>query len=124
MAIGVHVVLVLIAPAAYLGFGATALFPLYRWLFGTVVAWNPVLFGLFAAAFELTLALLMLSKGQYARWGFIVSGLFMLAIMPLGYEVLPNILLATALFYLATRQFNASLWDMLVHRPAQATVRP
>ncbi len=120
MAIGVHVVLVLTAPAAYLGFGATALLPLYQWLFDTVVAWNPVVFGLLAAAFEVTLAILMLSKGRYARWGLIVSGLFMLAIMPLGYEVLPNILLAAALFYLATKWFDASLLDMLRRRPRQA----
>jgi hypothetical protein len=116
MAIGVHVVLVLTAPALYLGFGAAALLSPYRWLFDTVVAWNPVFFGLFAAAFELTLALLMLSKGRYARAGLIVSGLFMLVLMPLGYEVLPNILLAAALFYLATKQFDASLWELLLHR--------
>lgn len=119
MAIGVHVVLVLTAPAAYLGFGATALLPPYQWLFETVVAWNPVLFGLLAAAFELTLAVLMLSKGNYARWGFILSGLFMVGIMPLGYEVLANILLVVALLYLATRWFDRSLWDMLRQRVPQ-----
>ena len=123
MAIGVHVVLVLTAPAAYLGFGATALLPLYRWLFDTVVAWNPVVFGLLAAAFEVTLAMLMLSKGRYARWGFFVSGLFMLAIMALGYEVLPNILLAAALFYLATKWFDTSLLDMLRRRQRPAAVQ-
>ena len=124
MAVGVHVILVLVAPAAYLGFGATALLPLYRWLFATIVAWNPVLFGLLAAAFELTLAVLMLSKGRYARWGCIVSGLFMLAIMPLGYEVLPNILLAVALFHLATRWFDVSLLDMLRRRTRQVAAHP
>ena len=124
MAIGVHVVLVLTAPAAYLGFGATALLPLYQWLFDTVVAWNPVLFGLLAATFEIILAVLMLSKGRYARWGCIVSGLFMLAIMPLGYEVVANVLLAVALFYLATRWFDASLLDMLTHRPALPADQP
>lgn len=124
MAIGVHVVLVLTAPAAYLGFGATALLPPYRWLFDTVVAWNPVVFGLLAAAFEITLAVLMLSKGRYVRWGCVVSGLFMLGIMPLGYEVVPNVLLAAALFYLATRWFDASLPDMLRRRLPQAAAQP
>ncbi len=125
MAIGVHVVLVLTAPAAYVGFGATALLPLYQWLFDTVVAWNPVLFGLLAAAFELTLAIMMLSKGWYVRWGCIVAGLFMLAIMPLGFEELSNILLAAALFYLATKNFDTALWNMLRQRPAPAsTARP
>jgi len=119
----VHVVVVLTAPAVYLGFGTTALFPLYQWLFATVVAWNPVLFGLCAAAFELTLAFLMMSKGPYARWGFIVSGLFMLALMPLGYEVLSNVLLAAALFFLATRWFDTSVLDMLRHRSPQAALR-
>ena len=125
MAIGVHIVLVLTAPVAYLGFGATALLPPYRGLFDTVVAWNPVVFGLLAAAFEITLAIMMLSKGRYARWGCIVGGLFMVAIMPLGYEVLPNIMLAAALFYLATKDFDMALWDMLQHRPVPAsTARP
>ena len=48
----------------------------------------------------------------------------MLAIMPLGYEVLPNILLAAALFYLATRWFDASLLDILRRRPRQAAAHP
>ena len=75
MAIGVHIVLVLTAPVAYLGFGATALLPPYRGLFDTVVAWNPVVFGLLAAA----------------------------------------------LFYLATKDFDMALWDMLQHRPVPAS---
>lgn len=115
MAIGVHIVLVLTAPALYLGFADTALLPLYRWGFDTVVAWNPVLFGLCAALFELTLAFLMLSKGRAARLGLIGGGLFMVALMPLGFDVLPNVLLAVAFFYLARLDFGASAWDMLRH---------
>ena len=52
MAIGVHVVLVLAAPTVYLAWGQSALLAPYRWLFSTVVAWNPVVFGLLAATFE------------------------------------------------------------------------
>jgi hypothetical protein len=113
MAIGVHIVLVLTAPAVYLEWGATALFPPYRWLFANVVAWNPLLFGLTAAAFEITVGLLMLAKGRAAQLGLIVGGLFLLAISPLGIDTLPNALYALGLFYLATQPADKSLWDLL-----------
>ena len=74
-----------------------------------------VLFGLAAATFEITLALLMLSKGRYARWGLIGGGLFMLAISPLGVDTLPNILLAVGMFYLASKEYAQSAWEMVRH---------
>lgn len=116
MAIGVHVVLVLTAPQVYVEWGQTALLAPYRWLFATVVAWNPVLFGLAAAAFEIAVAVLMLSKGRYARWGLILGGLLMLAIAPLGYDTLPNVLLAAGLFYLASKEHAESVLDMVRRR--------
>ncbi len=115
MALGVHVVLVLTAPAVYVEWGATALFPPYRWLFANVVALNPLLFGLAAATAEIVLAVLMLSKGRAARWGLVAGGLFMLAISPLGVDTLPNILLAGGLFYLASKEYPQSAWEMVRH---------
>jgi hypothetical protein len=113
MAVGVHIVLVITAPAYYLGWGDSALFAPYRWLFANVVAWNPLLFGLAAAAFEITVGLLMLAKGRWAQLGLIVGGLFLLAIAPLGIDTLPNALYALGLFYLATQPLEKSLWDMI-----------
>ncbi len=116
MAVGVHIVLVLTAPATYLEWGSSALLAPYRWLFNTVVAWNPILFGLFAATFEITVALLMLSKGRWAQLGLLAGGLFLIAISPLGFDTLPNALLALGLFFLATKRYDASLWDMVAAR--------
>ena len=125
MAIGVHVVLVLTAPTVYLEWGQAALLAPYRWLFSTVVAWNPVVFGLLAATFEIAVALLMLAKGRYARLGLIAGSLFLLVISPLGIDTLPNILLAGGLAYLATKHYEASAWDIIQaithHGPPKAT---
>src|SRR5215210_7755643 len=74
MAIGVNVAL---------GTDA-ALIPLYRWFFENVVALVPPLFGLLAAAYEITIALMMLSKGRYVKWGLIGGIVFLIAITPLG----------------------------------------
>jgi hypothetical protein len=116
MAVGVHIVLVLTAPATYLEWGSSALLAPYRWLFNTVVAWNPILFGLCAATFEITIALLMLSKGRWAQLGLVAGGLFLIAISPLGFDTLPNALLALGLFFLATKRYDASLWDMVASK--------
>jgi hypothetical protein len=67
---------------------------------------------------------MMLYKGRVARWGLLGGGLFMLVLMPLGLDVLPNVLLSLTFFYLARQDFPASVWDMLRRRPAPAMVRP
>jgi hypothetical protein len=72
MAIGVNVVLVLTAPNLFVALGTEdALIPLYRWFFENVVAVAPPVFGLLAAAYEITIALMMLSRGKYVKWGLI-----------------------------------------------------
>jgi hypothetical protein len=70
MAIGVNVVLVFVAPDQFVALGTNdAMVPLYRWFFENVVALAPPLFGSLAAAYEVAIALLMLSKGRYVKWG-------------------------------------------------------
>jgi hypothetical protein len=65
MAIGVNVVLVLVVPEQFVALGTDdALVPLYRWFFKNVVALAPPVFGLLAAAYEVAIALMMLSKGR------------------------------------------------------------
>ena len=65
MAIGVNVVLVLISPNLFVALGTNdAIIPLYQWFFENVVAIAPPLFGLLAAAYEITIALMMLSRGN------------------------------------------------------------
>src|SRR5215217_6415559 len=64
MAIGVNVVLVFVAPDQFVALGTNdAIVPLYRWFFRSP-SLAPPLFGLLAAAYEVAIALLMLSKGR------------------------------------------------------------
>src|SRR5215213_7329986 len=114
MAIGVNVVLVLVAPNLFVALGTNdAIIPLYRWFFENVVALAPPLFGLLAAAYEITIALLMLSKGRYARWGLIGGIIFLIGITPLGVWTLANPVMAVAMAYLLTREYHRSLPEML-----------
>src|SRR3712207_9095625 len=85
MAIGVNVVLVLISPNLFVALGTNdAIIPLYQWFFENVVAIAPPLFGLLAAAYEITIALMMLSWERYVKWGFIGGTVFLIGITPLG----------------------------------------
>jgi uncharacterized membrane protein YkgB len=98
MAVGVNVVLVLIAPDKFVGLGTDApLLPFYRWGFEHVVAKAPAVFGLLAAAFESTIGLLLIKGGRRTEWGLIGGIVFLLAITPLSVWTLPNPIMAAAL---------------------------
>jgi hypothetical protein len=114
MAIGVNVVLVLVAPNLFVALGTNdAIIPLYRWFFENVVALAPPLFGLLAAAYEITIALMMLSKDKYVKWGLIGGIVFLIGITPLGVWTLANPILALTLAYLLAREYDRSLLEML-----------
>jgi hypothetical protein len=114
MAVGVNVVLVLVAPDQFVALGTDApIVPLYRWIFEHVVALAPPLFGLLAAVYEITIALMMLSKGQGVKWGLIGGIVFLIAITPLGVWTLGNPIMALALAYLLTKKYNRSFPEML-----------
>jgi hypothetical protein len=114
MAIGVNVVLVLVAPNLFVALGTNdAIILLYRWFFENVVALAPPLFGLLAAAYEITIALMMLSKDKYVKWGLIGGIVFLIGITPLGVWTLANPILALTLAYLLTREYDRSLLEML-----------
>jgi hypothetical protein len=114
MATGVNVVLVLVAPNLFVALGTNdAIIPLYRWFFENVVALAPPLFGLLAAAYEITIALMMLSKDKYVKWGLIGGIVFLIGITPLGVWTLANPILALTLAYLLTREYDRSLLEML-----------
>jgi hypothetical protein len=125
MGIGFHLVLILRDSHGYDGFSTSALLPLYRWAFRAIVMPYPLVFALVAAAFEIALGLLMLSKGRYAQLGLITGSLFLLAITPLGMETLPNALLALGLGYLATKTFPSSVWELVrarLHRQSPRAI--
>jgi hypothetical protein len=119
MAIGVNVVLVFVAPEQFVALGTNdAIVPLYRWFFENVVALAPPLFGLLAAAYEVTIALLMLSKGRYAKWGLIGGIVFLVGTTPLGIWTLANPLLALAVALLLRNEYDRSFAEMLHLRRA------
>jgi hypothetical protein len=114
MAIGVNVVLVLVAPDRFVALGTdAAIIPLYEWFFENVVAVAPPLFGVLAAAYEITIALLMLSQGRYVRWGLIGGIAFLIGITPLGVWTLANPILAVAIAYLLRKEYRRSFFEML-----------
>jgi hypothetical protein len=113
MAIGVNVVMVFVDPNSYIGLGADSFIPLYRWVFINLVALAPPLFVLPVAAFEITIALLMLSKGKYAKWGLVGGIVFLIGITPLGVWTLANPVMAAAMAYLLTKEYDRSLPEML-----------
>ena len=114
MAVGVNVVLVLVAPDQFVALGTDApVVSLYRWFFENVVALVPPLFGLLAAGYEITIALMMLFKGGYVKWGLIGGIVFLIAITPLGVWTLGNPIMALALAYLLTKEYDRTFLEML-----------
>jgi hypothetical protein len=114
MAIGVNVVLVVAAPDLFVGLGTNdAVVPLYRWFFENVVALAPPLFGLLAAAYEVTIALLILSRGRYVKWGLTGGIVFLIGITPLGIWTLANPILALAMACLLRKEYDRSFMEML-----------
>ena len=114
MAIGVNVVLVFVAPDQFVALGTNdAIVPLYRGFFENVVALAPPLFGLLAAAYEITIALLMLSRGRPVKWGLIGGIVFLIGITPLGIWTLANPILALALALLLRKEYDKSFVEML-----------
>src|SRR5215208_4369551 len=113
MAIGVNVVMVFFDPNSYIGLGAESFISLYRWVFTNLVALAPPLFVLPIAAFEIAIGLLMLSRGRYVKWGLMGGIVFLIAITPLGVWTLANLILAVAMTYLLTKEYEWSLSETL-----------
>lgn len=117
MALGVNVVVALLSPELFVGLGADApLVPAYQWFFENVVASAPLLFGLLAAAYEITIALIILFRGRYAKWGLIGGIVFLIWTTPFGVWTLANPVLALALAVLLGREYDGPDVDGMVRR--------
>jgi hypothetical protein len=55
----------------------------------------------------------MLSKGKYAKWGLVGGIVFLIGITPLGIWTLANPVMAAAMAYLLTKEYDRSLPEML-----------
>lgn len=71
------------------------------------------MFGLLAAAYEITVALMMLSKRKYAKWGLIGGIIFLVGITPVGVWTLANPIMALALALLLRKEYERSLPEMV-----------
>ena len=113
MALGINVVLVFVAPDQFVALGTSApLIPLYQWFFAEVVARSPVLFGLLAAAYEIAVGVLLLSRGRHVTWGIIGGIVHLIGITPLGVWTLANPIMALALAALWRGTHDRSVLDM------------
>jgi len=113
MAIGINIVTVLFDPQSYIEMGKNALIPFYRWVFMNIIRLNPALFVLPIAAFQITIALMMLNKKKYVKIGLMGGIIFLLGIAPLGIESLPNLILAVALGWLFRKEFNITFLESM-----------
>jgi hypothetical protein len=119
MALGVNLMTLLSDPQSYITIGAQAFIPLYRWVFQTIIALNPALFILLLIGYELTVGVLLLGKRRAVKLGLIGGMLFLLGITPLSVETLANPVMALALAYLLTKQFDQSFVEIV-----RARLRP
>ena len=114
MGFGVHGAFIATRPEGYVDFARQALIPFYAELAeAVVVTLTPVVFGTLMLLFEVTLALLILSRGKRVLAGLLLGSGFLLAITPLGVEVLPNAVLAIGLWRLAREEYPVDALDEL-----------
>ncbi len=117
MALGVNGAFILMAPEGYVGYLAGSYWPLYR----DIAVWvvnllSPVVFGILLAAFEITLAVLLLGKGRNVKLGLCGVILFIVGITPLSLLQLPWLGLAVAAGSLLRRDYDRSLPEMVARR--------
>jgi hypothetical protein len=114
MAVGVNVVLSIVAPEQFVKLGTdTPLIPFYGWFFQNIVALAPQLIGILAAAGETALGLLILSGGRQAKLGLLGAIIFLIVITPLGIWTLPNPVLAVGLARLLTKEHPRNMLHIL-----------
>ncbi len=80
----VYISVIVPQPQLYQNFGATALFPVLRELWQTIVIPNIMLFGPLCAAFQLAVGILMVGKGIRVKVALIASLLFNAFLLQLG----------------------------------------
>jgi len=114
MGLGVHGAFIATQPDGYIEFARQALIPFYAELAETVVVGlSPVVFGALMLVFEVMLALLILSRGKRVQAGLLLGIGFLVAITPLGIEVLPNAILAVGLWRLTREEYPVHALDAL-----------
>ena len=122
-----HLYVAVMVPQMYRNFGNTAILPLTRGLWQTVIMPNIVFFALSLAVFELFVGLLIIGKGKQVKIGLIASILFNLFLVQLGLSGqatdwrsdfmmnrLPNLIFVAIQLPLLFSTFEQSLIDIVV----------
>jgi hypothetical protein len=65
------------------------------------------------ATYQLAVALLLLSKGKWVKFGLVGGILFFLGITPIMVMTFPSVIGAAGLAFLLTKEYNSTVLDML-----------
>jgi hypothetical protein len=116
MALGVNVPILLTNPTLFAATGAKAFLPIYRWFFGEILANYPIPFVIALILFEMSVGILILSKGKAVRLGLIAASGFCLFLTPVGMEEITSPLLIVSFVILMRYEFpeTAFRWRKLV----------
>jgi hypothetical protein len=82
-----HIYLALFQPEIYNNFGNTAWIPAYGFVWRVVVMPNILYFALTLAAFELTVGMLLIGKGEYVKYALAASIMFNIFLVQLGLSI-------------------------------------
>lgn len=102
-------------PSSVQGMVTSPFIPLYKDITSTLFVSIPGLFFFLVATYELTVALLLFSKGNGVKFGLVGGMLFFLGIAPLALWSLSNLIGAAALGFLLTRasMYTQTVLDLL-----------
>jgi hypothetical protein len=120
MAIMVNIVTTFTNPHSYTAWADTALLPVYQEIILRVVAPNPALLVLPVAAYEIAVAVALVWKGRAVKLGLVGAMLFLVGIMPLGWEEVANVVLIAGLALLLRHAYPHSIPALVrawLHRP-------
>jgi hypothetical protein len=102
------------AAASYTNIADELAWPGFDWLLVHLVVPAAVPFTMLLIAFEVGVAVLVLSKGRRVRLGLLAAVAFMIGLAPLmSWYELANVPLVALALLLLGRDYNRSLWDMV-----------
>ena len=118
MAVGVNVPILFSDASLFAAAGAKAFLPIYRWFFSEVLAAHPVTFVIALILFEMSVGLLILSKGNAVKLGLIAASLFCLFLTPVGMEEITSPLLIVSFLILMRHDFPSPAFKFRLDKPA------
>jgi hypothetical protein len=116
----VHLFFVLTNSQIYSDTANAALLPFYRYILETIIAPNPVVFGIAIIAFELLMGVMIFDKGVLVKIGLVLSIIFQILLAPLGWWGIFNVMLAVLQVPLLREEFEHAIWEVERVQPSMA----